>query len=99
MTASIEVLASYVPDMIRRRLVARGADLPEVIERHPAAVLLIDISGFTRLTERLAERGPAGLEALTGVLNTYFDGLIERISEHGGDVVKMAGDALIAVWT
>ena len=100
MTASIDVLASYVPAMIRRRFVDRGAaGFPEELERHPAAVLLIDISGFTRLTERLAEHGAAGLEELTGVLNGYFDRLIERISEHGGDVVKMAGDALIALWT
>ena len=33
---------------------------------------------------------------LTGALNTYFDRLIELIAEHGGDVVKMAGDARIA---
>ena len=61
MTASIEVLASYVPAMIRRRFVDRGvAGLPEELERHPAAVLLVDISGFTRLTERLAEHGADG---------------------------------------
>ncbi len=99
MTAPIEVLASYVPAMIRRRLVDRGSPgTPEDFERHHAAVLLVDISGFTRLTEKLAEHGAGGLEELTGVLNAYFDRLIERIAEHGGDVVKMAGDALVALW-
>src|SRR5262249_20380773 len=31
-------------------------------------------------------------------LNDYFGQLIALITEHGGDVVKFAGDALLAVW-
>ena len=61
-------------------------------------MLFADISGFTSLTERLASKGAIGSEELTSALNAYFDHLIERIAAHGGDVVKMAGDALIAVW-
>ncbi len=99
MAALIDVIASYVPTILRRRLAA-GAGIRTLldIEHHDAAVLFADISGFTRLSERLAEHGAEGLEELTNALNTYFDRLIELIAEHGGDVVKMAGDALIAVW-
>ncbi|WP_435010346.1 AAA family ATPase [Tundrisphaera lichenicola] len=99
MSASIELLSSYVPAMIRHRLAGPGLDGPGGrLDRSPAAVLLVDISGFTRLTERLAVHGATGLEELTSILNAYFHGLIERITEQGGDVVKMAGDALVALW-
>jgi len=99
MATQIEVLASYVPAMLRRRLESGPAPWSLLdMESHEAAVLFADISGFTRLSEQLSDRGPDGLEELTGALNAYFDRLIELIAGHGGDVVKMAGDALIAVW-
>src|SRR6185503_10190210 len=63
-----------------------------------AAVLFADISGFTSLTEGLVERGPAGVENLARILNEYFGQLIDIVHEYGGDVVKFAGDAVIAVW-
>ena len=62
------------------------------------ALFFADISGFTALTERLAERGPEGVETLTGILNDYFGRLVDEIEAQGGDVVKFAGDALLAIW-
>lgn len=38
------------------------------------------------------------MEKLTYYLNDYFGQLIRLIHSHGGDVVKFAGDALLAVW-
>lgn len=37
-------------------------------------------------------------EELHNMLNRYFSRLIEVITSHGGDVLKFAGDALIAIW-
>jgi class 3 adenylate cyclase/tetratricopeptide (TPR) repeat protein len=93
------VLASYVPRLIQNRIVADPSPIESpVSDELQAAVLFADISGFTRLTERLAERGPTGVETLARVLNEYFGQLIDIIHEYGGDVVKFAGDAVIAVW-
>jgi class 3 adenylate cyclase len=61
-------------------------------------VLFADISGFTALTERLARTGPSGVEELTELLNGCFGRLVELVVDHGGDVVKFAGDALLALW-
>ncbi len=98
MAALTETLRSYVPDLVARHLLARSAtEVPQAITV-TAAVLFADISGFTRLAERLAERGPDGAEALTARLNAYFGDLILLITAHGGDVVKFAGDALLAIW-
>src|SRR5688572_29802530 len=97
--ALTELLASYVPKLIQNRIVADPSPIESpVAEEMAAAILFADISGFTQLTERLAEKGPTGVETLARVLNEYFGQLIDIIHEYGGDIVKFAGDALIAVW-
>jgi len=92
-------LTSYVPDLIVRRLAANPTPpSAPLVERFPAAVLFADISGYTALAERLTRRGPAGIEELTHVLNDSLGQLIALITALGGDVVKFAGDALLALW-
>ena len=62
-----------------------------------AAVLFSDISGFTKLTNRLiAERDKEGAEILNQIINRYFEELIDIIHRHAGDVMKFAGDACAA---
>ena len=97
--ALADVLASYVPRLIQHRVIADPSPIetPASDDFH-AAVLFADISGFTLLTERLAEKGPTGVESLARILNEYFGQLIDIIHDYGGDVVKFAGDAVIAVW-
>src|SRR4051812_11341624 len=58
-----------------------------------------DISGFTKLSERLARRGTEGTEELTTLINTCFGGMIAAVSQHGGDVLKFGGDALLVLFT
>jgi len=97
--ALTEILASYVPKLIQNRVVADPSPIESpVSEEIQAAILFADVSGFTRLTERLTEKGPTGVESLARILNEYFGQLIDIIHEYGGDVVKFAGDAVIAVW-
>jgi len=98
--ALTEVFSSYVPRLIKKRVLANPVpiDAP-VSENFEAVVLFADISGFTLLTERLAKRGPAGVETLARILNEYFGQLIDIVHEYGGDVVKFAGDAVMATWS
>src|SRR5438067_2061942 len=94
-----EDLARYVPSFLSQRLVGGpAAGTGPFADTLSAAALFADISGFTALSERLAARGSDGVEELTRVLNAYFGRLIEIITGHGGDVVKFAGDALLAFW-
>src|ERR671922_1005103 len=97
--ALAELLASYVPKLIQNRVIADPSPIEApVAEELQAAILFADISGFTLLTERMAEKGPTGVETLARILNEYFGQLIDIIHDYGGDVVKFAGDAVIAVW-
>ncbi len=92
-------LSSYVPNVVRQRLISDpGIPVEPSMERFRSAVLFADISGFTALTERIATQGPEGVETITHILNNYFARMVETIYTHGGDVVKFAGDALLAVW-
>jgi len=94
-----EILASYVPKSLLQRIAVNSEILQTPLQEHlKAAVLFTDISGFTALTERLAQRGPDGAEELTKHLNAYFGQLIELISDRGGDIIKFAGDAMLAIW-
>ena len=67
-------------------------------ERTAGALLLADISGFAAIAERLGQQGAAGAEGLSGLLNAAWGRLLALIAEAGGDVLKFAGDALLACW-
>jgi class 3 adenylate cyclase/predicted ATPase len=96
----VDALASYVPVLVTRRLAEDPRPLAAPCgESFLAAVLCADISGFTAFTELLARQGPAGVEKVGAGLDGYFGRLTAIIAEHGGDVVKFAGDAVTAIWT
>src|ERR671927_330492 len=93
------LLASYVPKLIQKRVAQNSLPIDSPLARDfQAAVLFADISGFTALTERLAEKGKAGAEILARILNDYFGQLIDLVYDYGGDVVKFGGDAITVVW-
>jgi class 3 adenylate cyclase len=92
-------LARFVPALLLRRLAASPARVTEAtLVETSAAVFFSDIKGFTALSEQLSARAAEGIEELSRILNGYFGQLIDVIHEHGGDVLKFAGDALLAWW-
>ncbi len=94
-------LATYVPPaLVRAALTEPSPTVPvdAQSERFPAAVLFADISGFTPLTEALAQRGAEGPEELTRLLNSYFSRMIALVEAQGGEVVKFSGDALMVIF-
>ncbi|HND30408.1 MAG TPA: AAA family ATPase, partial [Myxococcota bacterium] len=62
------------------------------------ALLAVDITGFTRLTDRLEREGEAGGEEVASLLNSRFGEVIDAVVSRGGDVLRFAGDALVAGW-
>jgi predicted ATPase/class 3 adenylate cyclase len=63
-----------------------------------ASLLGLDISGFTALSERLAERGKLGAEELILLISRCYSGLIDIADRYGGDVLKFRGDALLLLY-
>ena len=98
-SALVTTLASYVPDVVVRRLARDPRPLiAPLAQKYAGAALIADVSGFTAIAESLAKQGARGAETLNGMLNDYFGRAIAVISACGGDVVRFAGDALLAVW-
>ncbi len=65
----------------------------------PAALVFADVSGYTRLTERLSVLGRVGAEAISGVVNECFARLIREVHAVGGEVLRFGGDALFIAIT
>jgi class 3 adenylate cyclase/tetratricopeptide (TPR) repeat protein len=76
------------------RLVREWTDGPGVLEIE-GTLVSVDLSGFTRLSERLQAKGRAGAEELVLAVSGIYEGLIGIAERHLGDVLKFRGDALL----
>jgi class 3 adenylate cyclase/tetratricopeptide (TPR) repeat protein len=85
-------LEPYLPTLLRGAVAADPAPAHWVV---PGTLVVLDISGFTRLTERLAARGRAGAEELSDVLDAVFGPLVEAALAEGCDLLKWGGDAVL----
>jgi class 3 adenylate cyclase len=84
--------AKFVPDAVRR-LVAANPDAPELAKQErDVSVLFVDISGYSRLAERVA---PTDLNAL---VERYFGSFLDRITDAGGDINETSGDGFMAIF-
>jgi len=63
-----------------------------IAERIDAVIWFSDLRGFTRITD-------AAPKEVIPLLNDYFDAIVSAIQEHGGDVVKLIGDGILAIFT
>ena len=80
-----ELLASYVPRLIQKRVAQNPVPIDTPLAQDFLAVVMFaDISGFTALTERLAEKGSAGVEKLARILNDYFGQWIDVVYDVAG---------------
>jgi class 3 adenylate cyclase/tetratricopeptide (TPR) repeat protein len=80
---------------------ARGwlRETPELRARQLVGTLVFaDISGFTRLTERLAAKGRFGAEEMSDHLDVVLSELLTAAYDHGGWLVKWGGDALLLMF-
>src|SRR6266702_1414329 len=84
--------AKFVPETVKR-LVAANPEAPELAKRErDVTVLFLDISGYTRLSERLAP------ESLNTLVERYFSTFLDLIHAAGGDINETAGDGFMAIF-
>jgi adenylate cyclase len=74
------------------RRVLSGRIVRGIAERIDAVVWFSDLRGFTRITD-------AAPDVVIPLLNDYADAIVSAIQEHGGDVVKLIGDGVLAIFT
>jgi class 3 adenylate cyclase/tetratricopeptide (TPR) repeat protein len=88
--------ALYLPRLL---LEWQSGDDPAPYLEVEGSLLLVDISGFTRMSEMLAAKGKVGSEEVTEVLNAAFTELLDIAMLDGGDLLRFGGDALFLVFT
>lgn len=93
---------AFLPNEVRTRLGRAVGHLPPApsVFKSRGAVLFVDVSGFTKLGSELRNaHGPEkGAELLAEQITSVLATLTQLCLDHGGDVSKFAGDALLCVW-
>ena len=85
-------LVPYLP----RLVVSWAAEAPgRMVREEDGSLVLVDISGFTRMSERLARHGRIGAEEVTDVLGAVFTRLLAVAYAEGAGLLKFGGDALL----
>jgi class 3 adenylate cyclase/tetratricopeptide (TPR) repeat protein len=90
------VLRPYAPRVLLEWLQTAPDEPFQLIE---GSVLFADISGFTKLSERLATRGRGGAEELTDAINRCFEALLAVAYDDGASLLKFGGDATLLLFT
>ena len=75
--------------------VSAGAAQWRVVD---GTMVFADISGFTKMSERLARHGKVGAEEVTDAINTCFEQLLAIAYASGGSLLKFGGDALLLLF-
>jgi adenylate cyclase len=85
-------LSRYFSPNLAARLADDDSDQLLAGRRQPAAVLFVDIRGFTALGEAMTP------DALSAFLAEYRHRLVQPVFSYGGTVDKFMGDAIMAVF-
>jgi class 3 adenylate cyclase/tetratricopeptide (TPR) repeat protein len=84
-----------------------GLYVPRILQQHLAddpqrqawvaegTAVFADVSGFTKLSEALAQKGREGAEQITETIEQIFGVMLGVAYERGGSLLKFGGDALL----
>ncbi len=86
-----DLLTTYLGSDAGRRVLEGSIDRGTV-ESIRAVIWYSDLAGFTRLAETLPK------EELIGLLNDYFEIMVDVVHAHQGHVLKFLGDGLLAIF-
>jgi adenylate cyclase len=89
--ATRTLLTTYLGQDAAQRVLAghiRRGEMEEI----EAVLLFADLRGFTRLVETSPP------EEVIRILSIYYEAVAEPVRRHGGDIVKMIGDGILALF-
>ncbi|XP_055594686.1 adenylate cyclase type 10-like [Uranotaenia lowii] len=87
-----KVISSMIPDEV---LTSAEDYRPR---KFMTAMMFVDVSGFTDLSEKFNQPGKGGASKLSQVLNSYLGAMVQEILSHGGDLLKFSGDAFLVLF-
>lgn len=97
--AEVKALRRFIDGMLTTyvgseagRLILEGQVRRGDVREITAALMLVDLRDFTTLSDQLNPR------AVLRMLNSYFDCVMPPVQEHGGEVVEIMGDGVLAIF-
>jgi hypothetical protein len=78
---------SFCPMLLTQLLLKEftNSSISKINEIFYGTCLIIDLSGFTRLSADLCDQGAKGIDELRQITSLYFGSFVEIISSSGGD--------------
>jgi class 3 adenylate cyclase len=97
-SVDVEHFSAFVPLAVQEAMskLPNRYDPPRD-EHDPSVILFADVSGFTKLSVKLAH-DLHGAEKLANTLNDFFAVVITEVEKFGGDITKFSGDAVTIRW-
>src|SRR4029450_5326850 len=89
---SAEILRACAPRLLIRWLAEQPHRSFRTLD---GSMVFVDISGFTKMSERLARHGKVGAEEVSEVLGAVFAKLLGVAYGEDGSLLKFGGDALL----
>ena len=93
---AVDRLQPYLPRLVRYWDAETPGRLHQAVR---GSMVLMDISGFTKMSERLARHGDVGAEEVTEVIGTTFGRLLPAAYAYGANLLKFGGDAQLLMFT
>ena len=85
-------LERYLAPQVIDRMVDGREEVKIGAEEREITVMISDLENFSNLVDSL------DLETFEGVINEYFDGIIDLLWKHEAMIDKMTGDGIIAIF-
>jgi len=90
---TVESILSFLPQKL---IFSKTLKEKRTLEYFNATLLFADISGFTKLSEKLLKLGKEGSEEINRIINNFFTPLINIVYKWDGDIYRFGGDAFLA---
>ena len=87
-----ERLLPYIPRLVLDWMATEPGTRYKAVD---GTLTFLDISGFTKLSERLARQGKVGAEQLVETISLTFSSLLSLARRNGASLLKFGGDALL----
>jgi len=97
--AGEDTLRAYLPATLVESWAQRPEQSPLWGVWLTGSLMFCDVSGFTAMSESLAQVGKEGAELMAAVLNRFFERMLAIADEWGGVQMKFGGDAMLLLFS